>query len=246
MAKILVLGESGSGKTTSLGKIPEFNIEGLNPKETFIIACTNKELPFAGWKKHYKKVLAKVENGIITDIKQEGNYYYTNNPISVANLISLINSKRDDIKNIVIDDTNYLMQDYYMDNAVKGGYDVYKKVGLFMGRIFKAISAVDDKNIIMLAHYESYKADNNENIAFRFKTVGNMTNQYITVEGKFSIVLFAGQEFDEQTKTVKKFFVTNYDGKYNAKSPVGMFEDVHIPNDMGYVLKQIEKYENGE
>ena len=46
MAKILMLAKSGFGKSTSLGNIPELEIEGLDPKETFIISCVNKPLPF--------------------------------------------------------------------------------------------------------------------------------------------------------------------------------------------------------
>ena len=44
---ILVLGESGAGKSTSL--------RTLNPKETFIISTTSKPLPWRGWKKNYTK-----------------------------------------------------------------------------------------------------------------------------------------------------------------------------------------------
>ena len=42
---ILVIAESGSGKSTS--------IENLDPKETFIINISGKALPFKGWKSKY-------------------------------------------------------------------------------------------------------------------------------------------------------------------------------------------------
>ena len=41
---ILILGESGVGKSTSL--------RNLNPEETFIICTTSKPLPWKGWKKN--------------------------------------------------------------------------------------------------------------------------------------------------------------------------------------------------
>jgi ABC-type phosphate/phosphonate transport system ATPase subunit len=44
---LLILGESGQGKSTSL--------RNLNPKETFIISTTSKPLPWRGWKKNYTK-----------------------------------------------------------------------------------------------------------------------------------------------------------------------------------------------
>ena len=34
---ISVVGDSGSGKSTSIGQFPELGIQGLDPKETFII-----------------------------------------------------------------------------------------------------------------------------------------------------------------------------------------------------------------
>jgi hypothetical protein len=64
-----------------------------------------------------------------------------------------------------------------MDNALKGGYDVFKKIGLFMGKVFKEIDAVDiEKNIIMFAHYEEFKSSNADGMSFRYKTVGKMVN----------------------------------------------------------------------
>ena len=42
---IVILGESGTGKSTSL--------RNLDPQETFIINVLNKPLPFRGYKKLY-------------------------------------------------------------------------------------------------------------------------------------------------------------------------------------------------
>lgn len=224
------------GKSSSLGHIPELNIKGLDPKETFILACANKALPFRGWMKQYVK----------KDPPTEGNYYYTINPETIASAIRAL-AKKDGIRNIVIDDSNYLMQDYYMANAMKSGFDVFKKIGLFMGNIFDAINSVPiEKNVIMMAHFEDYQVSNSGTLSFRMKTVGKMTNQYITPEGKFEIVLFGTQRVNEQIKKVEKVFVTNFDGDYPAKSPIGMFKELYIPNDMGFVVDRIEAYNNGE
>jgi len=235
MSKILLLAESGMGKSTSLGNIPELNIKGLDPKETFIIACANKGLPFKGWMNNYKKA----------DPPTNGNYYYTSDGNTVATAIRAL-AKKDNIRNIVVDDTNYMMQDYYMAQAMKSGFDVFKKIGLFMGSIFDAINTVPiEKNVIVMAHFEEYNIDNEGRLSFRMKTVGKMTNQYITPEGKFEIVLFGIQRYDEREKRVEKIFVTNYDGNYPAKSPVGMFEELYIPNDMGFVIDKIQEYNYG-
>ena len=73
-----------------------------------------------------------------------------------------------------------------------------------------------------------------------------MIDQYITMEGKFEIVLYGKQEFDSKSQKVTKEFVTNFDGKYPAKSPHGMFESLYIPNDMGAVLELVDGYYEGE
>lgn len=71
-----------------------------------------------------------------------------------------------------------------------------------------------------------------------------MTQDYITPEGKFDIVLFGKQTYDEQTKKVTKQFVTNFDGQFPSKSAPEMFEDLYIPNDLGFIVEKVNKYYN--
>ena len=63
-AIIGLVGLSNSGKSTSL--------KYLNPEETFIISCTNKQLQIPGFRKKYQKV--SIDNG-----KLYGNWYVSNN-----------------------------------------------------------------------------------------------------------------------------------------------------------------------
>lgn len=235
MAKILVLAHSGFGKSTSLGAIPELNIQGLNPDETFVITATSKPLPFRGSAKIYKVC----ERG---KPPAEGNRIISNDGHLIARAINYVAQNRKEIKNIVIDDSNYIMQDYYMDNALKKGYDVFKEIGVFMNAIFKAMEEAADINFIMIAHPEEYRDSNLDTISYRYKTVGKMTADYITPEGKFDIVLFGKQSYDTKEKKVTKQFVTNYDGQYPAKSAPGMFEELYIPNDLGYVIAAVNEY----
>lgn len=176
--------------------------------------------------------------------KENGNRLISNNGLFIAKTISFVITNRPEIANIVIDDSNYVMQDYYMANAMKKGYDVFKEIGVSMNAIFNAMEGSNTINFFMMAHYEEFKDSNEDTISYRFKTVGKMTNDYITPEGKFDIVLFGKQTYDEQNKKVVKEFVTNYDGRFPSKSPVGMFKDLYIPNDLGYVEKMIKEYYN--
>lgn len=234
MAKILVLAKSGFGKSTSIGAIPELGLVGLNPAETFLISCVNKPLPFRGANKLYK----------ITTIDKiaEGNRIITNDAETVAKIINMVAVPQSPFKNIVLDDMNYMSQDYYMKNALKGGWDTPKKIGYNMGLVFDAINAVPEgKNMICLAHYEEYKDKNGDSISYKYKSTGSMVDSYITPEGKFEIVLYGRDRFDEKEKKSIREFVTNHEGVYPAKSPVGMF-DTYIPNDLGLVVANVEEY----
>lgn len=233
-AKILVLAGSGFGKSTSLGKINGLKIKGLDPTKTLIISCTDKGLPFPGWKNDYKKI--KPDG--------TGNYIGTNDPELINKTIDFFLANRPDIENYVIDDINYTMQDYYMENAKTKGYATFQAIGYDMGQMFKRFEAINKrgKNIIVLGHYESY--EENGITKYKLKTVGNMVDQYVTPEGKFPVVLMGKEEFNDRTGEVTKYFVTGYDGKVHGKAPYGMFTDTYIPNDMGYVLEKIDEYDN--
>lgn len=238
MSKILVLAPSGFGKTTSIGSIPEYSIQGLVPEETFIISATSKPLPF-----RKSGDLFKVIPRGNPPTQANGNRYISNVGEEVAKVINFVIDSRPEIKNIVIDDMNYIMQDMYMNQAMKSGFDVFKKIGKAMDEIFSAMERAVDKNVICLAHYEEFRDSNNDTISYRFKTVGKMVQDYITPEGKYDIVLFGRQTINEEKRVVKQF-VTNFDGTYPSKSPVGMFTEMYIPNDLGLVVKTVNEYYN--
>jgi hypothetical protein len=230
--KALILAKSGFGKSTSIGEIPELGLKGLDPSKTYIISCVNKPLPFRGAASKYK----------ITPISNPtgGNRVISNDAKEIAQLIELL--AKSPFENIILDDMNYISQDYYMKNALKGGWDTPKQIGYGMGLIFDAINKVpESKNMICLAHYEEYKDKNGDSISYRYKSTGNMVDSYITPEGKFEVVLYGKASYDEKEKKSIREFVTNDDGQYPAKSPVGMFP-LYIPNDLGAVTEAAKEY----
>lgn len=111
--KALILAKSGFGKSTSIGEIPELGLKGLDPTKTYLISCVNKPLPFRGANSKYKITTINNPKG--------GNRVISNDAKEIAQLIeNLANSP---FENIVLDDMNYISQDYYMKNALKGGWD---------------------------------------------------------------------------------------------------------------------------
>ena len=233
--KVLVLGSTGSGKSSSICKIPELGIEGLSPESTYIIACATKELPVRGWLRDYIPSPAQAQ-------PDTGNYKRATSGTSVANTMTHVSQNRPDIQTIVVDDMNYIMQDKYMDNRATG-YKIFTDIGNEMAMIFRAVGN-STKNIIVMMHHEA--VDETYETTYKAKTVGKMVDNYLTIEGKFSNVLFCKQMIDPDSRKVMKVFVTNYDGQYPAKTPVGAFTDVYIKNDMGFVLATLQRYFAGE
>ena len=84
---ILIIGESGTGKSSSL--------RNLNHEETFILNVLDKPLPFKGFKHKYIKENAE---------ERKINYFTTKDPNKIINLIKSINERRPEIKTLVIDD----------------------------------------------------------------------------------------------------------------------------------------------
>ncbi len=250
MAKILVLAKSGFGKTTALCGRKRFGIEGLNPAETFLIQCANRELANLDY---------KLIDGV-TSADSLKNVIGNGNRIQVGNISGLEKFKtvakaiemlaQSPFKNIVIDDFNYLSQDYYMANAMKGGWDTPKQIGYGMGLIFNAFETIPtrEKDLFAMAHYEEYKDKNGDSISYKFKTTGNMVDGYITPEGKFDIILYGKAGWDDQNKKAIKQFVIDFDGEYPAKDSIGALDEcpLYIPNDLGYVKKLINKHYNRE
>ena len=210
-----------------MGNIPELKIRGLNPKETVIINVAGKDLPFRGWKKLYS---GKISEG--------GNYFESSDANAISEVIKFISQNRTDIKNIIVDDSQYIMSFEFMRRAKESGYNKFTDIGVNISKVMEsAKNTRQDLKVYFMWHPE-ISGD-----SFKMKSVGNMVDSYLTLEGLFSVILYTNVSKGTDNK-MNYQFVTNYDGKYPAKSPVGMFKDVYIPNDLGLVSELIDNYNN--
>lgn len=253
MAKILVLAKSGFGKTTSYCGREKLGIKGLNPEETYVIQCINRGVP----NPKFKLVSGQISISNVGKTNQSLNnpdILTTGNRLQVDGLTGLdrfaavaevINLLKDSpYKNIIIDDFNYLAQDFYMNNAMKGGWDTPKQIGYGMGLVFDSFrSFPENKNLICCAHYEEYKDKNGDSISYKFKTTGKMVDDYITPEGKFDIILFGKVGYDTENKKPIKHFVKEFDGEYPAKDSLGALDDLpdELPNDMSIIVDKLRE-----
>lgn len=135
---------------------------------------------------------------------------------------------------IVIDDATYLMVDQFMANANVKGYDKYTQIAFnFTMLIEQARKLPEDKIVYFIGHSE--QMDNGRE---HFKTIGRMIDNYVTLEGKFTVVLKA------VVKDGHYYFQTHNNGSDTVKSPLGMFEEDLIDNDLKMVDDIIRDYWN--
>lgn len=230
MASVAIVGNSGTGKSSSYGIVPEIGIKGLNPKETAIFNVAGKDLPFRGWKNHYS---GKLTEG--------GNYLESSDANQIAKAINYISTDRIDIKNIVIDDAQYIMGFEFMRKAKESGYGKFADIGVNISKVIEAArTSRSDLKVYFMWHPEKDNLGN-----YKMKTVGKMVDDYLTLEGLFTVILYTNVNKGTDNK-IEYTFVTNNDGESPAKSPVGMFKDLYIPNDLSFVSESINSYNSGE
>lgn len=226
---IAVAGQTGTGKSTSL--------ENLDPAETFIINVSNKPLPFRGWAKKYKPFTTKTEEG------RKGNYYASESTAEVVALMQMISETMPHIKIIIIDDFQYFMASEFMARAYEKGWDKYTELARHVYDVLdKGRNLRPGLKIIVLTHDEIVKAGVNERR--KMKTIGNMLDDKITLEGLFTYVLFTHVEKMVGQEVANYSFITQTDGYTTAKSPRGCMP-YKIPNDLSIVIKAIDAYNAG-
>ena len=241
MAKILILAPSGFGKTTSWAGREKLGIKGLDPKETYAIQCIGRGVPNPNYKlcpSNEIKDMAKGNRIQVDSVTGLDRFK------RVADLLDAL--KKSPYKNIVIDDFNYLMQDYFMNNAMKGGWSTPKEIGFGIGLIFDAMKGYpEDKHIYVCAHYEKTN-DNDGTVTYQMKTTGKMVNEYCTPQGKFDIILYGKQTYNEEERKAIKTFVKDFDGTFPAKDSIGVLDDMpdEFPNDLSLVSEELKKWYN--
>lgn len=209
----LILGESGSGKTASL--------RNLNPADTLLIQPVRKPLPFPS--KGWKETRAKGDGG---------NIFVCNNADVIVKAMH-----RAPQKIIVVDDWQYLLSFQYMHSAMqkfKQGevFEFYKKIGYDGFSIAENATLLGaDKRVYILAHTA---VDEYGHVAI--KTLGKMLDDKIVIEGMFTTVLRT------KVDAGKYLFSTQNNGNDTVKSPMGLFDEPFIPNDLAAVDAAICAY----
>ena len=154
-------------------------------------------------------------------------YVTTDNYANIARAL-----ERAKAKSIVIDDATYLMVDEFMRTSKVSGFQKFTDMAKnFFDLIEEARGLADDRIVYFIGHRDTDASGND-----KFKTIGKLLDEKVTLEGKFTIVL----------KTVvqdgKYLFQTHNSGQDTVKSPMDMFEADYIENDLAAVDKVIREY----
>ena len=206
---VLLMGASGSGKSTSLRNLPA--------EETAIINITNKPMPFRN-KDNKKIVCLKDFNADSYDelYKQ---------------IIKAIQGTKKRI--VVVDDSSYMMSFENFEKATNKGYDKFTTMAKNYYDLIKSAISCDGEKIVYIITHEEV---DDVNQLYRPKTIGKMLSNQLVIEGLFSIVLRSVYKNGEY------IFQTQNDGTSVCKSPMDMFEQKEMPNDLYEVDKLIREY----
>ena len=224
---LCIYGESGHGKTTSL--------RNLDPETTFIISTTGKPLPFRGWKKKYVPFKIDKETKEIS-----GNYYVSSNWEQILKILKIINTKLSHVKTVVVDDFQYVLSYEFVDRATEVGYQKFSELAQHAMEILRYSEQMrEDCTMCFLTHCENTGTEIDPK--YVIKTIGKLLSEKVTLEGLFTYIFFAKTEEGDDNRMQYKL-VTNNDGKCLAKTPMGMFEELEIDNDLNEILKVIKEY----
>lgn len=195
---VLILGESGTGKSASMRNCP--------PERFGVVNVSKKPLPFKSKLKtfdtdDYNKIMAALKGA--------------KSP------------------SIVIDDSQYLMVNAFMRRTSERGYDKFVDLANNHWNLIQfVIDKLPDETIVYFMSHIDRDQMGNE----KAKTIGKMIDQYITLEGLFTIVLKTHVTDGRYT------FLTHNSGFDTVKTPLGMFDEDEIDNDLLRVDDIIRAY----
>ena len=214
---IIIMGESGTGKSYSLRNFDEGDVTVLNVQ--------NKMLPF------FDRQLETVSvPDLATRLAGEGGY----KPLRVDIVQSYLNNHHEK-RAVVIDDCGYCISEAFMrwstgTEAYDNKYQVYTDIAARIWNLFSAvIEDGDATRIVYFVFHEERQQDGTVDLL----TVGKLLNEKLKIRGLVTCTLQSAKEGD------KYGFHTN--NANPAKCPPGLFENEFIDNDLKAVDSRIRE-----
>lgn len=234
MNKILVLGPSGLGKTTSVRNLP--------PEVTGIINCDMKELPIRGWRTKYQTKY--LTSGKIDT--ENSNYYEFDTAKNVTLAFEALEANPK-IKNIIIDTITHLITAEYMMQTIGKDFKAYQNLGKGFYDLIKLISK-STKNVIVFGHSERRVNDQGE-VQWEMKAHGKMITDL--VPASYFTTVLAAEKIKDKDGKFDYVFRTQSEGNDPAKSPAWIETSGEVKtallfrekNDIADILEKLEQFE---
>ena len=137
-----------------------------------------------------------------------------------------------DKKVIVIDDANYLITNEFMNKSSVKGFDKYNEMGNNFFNLINGIKNIDGGKTVYLIMHE----DTDEEGNVKPKTIGKLLDDKVNIQGMFTICIRAMYDNGNYIFRLK----TN--GQDCVKTPIGLFEEEQIENDLKLVDEKIREY----
>lgn len=216
-ALIAIVGPSGSGKSTSL--------RNLDPSTTYILDGERKGFPFRSVEKFKDKILP-----------------FSNPTQYKAAFQKAINDITTEL--IVVESgTIAFFQIKLLCNSAYKGYDVWSSYS----KMCKALinEAKNDKVVVVFTFLDELveipQPDGSELVKRMIGVEGKEVKKQGGIEPDFLAVLFTDVRKNKEG-VIEHRFETNNDGVTTAKTPLDMFRERYIPNDLAAALKVMKEY----
>jgi len=140
--------------------------------------------------------------------------------------------KKTDKKVIVVDDANYLITNEFMKNSSIKGYDKYNDMANNFWNLVNGIKDIEGgKTVYIIMHEDTDEFGN-----VKPKTIGKLLDDKCNIQGLFTIcirAMYDGNNYIFRLKT---------NGQDCVKTPIGLFDEDQMENDLKAVDDKIREY----
>lgn len=222
MAKLIfIVGKSGMGKSTSA--------RNLDPAKTIIINSDQKDLPFPKFKSKYNK--------------ENGNYIKTSDVETIIQTLKSVQTN-ENVNTVIIDTWSRIMTDAVMSKSFRSASNGMKAWSDMAYKQYMLINIINEKlrdnlNVYLFCHPDTI-FDESGFPKMQIAVQGQQLKK-MQPESFSSIVLYA-EASKNPGEPMTYSFRTVTNGEDTCKTPMGMFKDELIGNDLVEINQAINEY----